>query len=96
MAGYLSDLKRTAAILQAAASTARALKNRSLDERIREWHTAQQPDSRTAAYTMSELVKQFGTSPGLIGNALHRLGWKRRRRWAGGAAYGRYWVPPAV
>ena len=95
MAGYLSDLKLAAAKLQAAASAVRALKNRSLDERIRDWHTVQQSDSRTASYSMSELVAKFGTSPGLIGNALHRMGWERRRKW-GSDSYARYWVPPSV
>jgi hypothetical protein len=50
-------------------------------------------DKRRAYYTMDDFVLLFNTSPGLIGTALHRLGWERRRRWGGNGAYVRYWVP---
>ena len=40
---------------------------------------------------MAELLKQFKTTPGLIGTALHHLGWQHRRNWGKGS-YGRYWV----
>lgn len=71
----------------------RALQSRSLDEKIRDWYSAMPPQERRHFYTMDQFVLLFNTAPGLIGKALHRLGWERQRRWSGGGSYARFWVP---
>lgn len=90
---YMENLKRWSAARHAVTAAAHAYNARPLDEKIRDWYAALPPQQRRASYTMNELVLLFNTAPGLIGTALHRLGWARRRSWHDGGSYARFWVP---
>lgn len=91
---YLENLKREVAEINKRQAEERALRSRPLYVHIQEWFDSLPPDSRSATYTMEQLVQLFNTAPGLIGAALHRLGWERKRRWNSGGAFTRYWIPP--
>lgn len=96
MATYLEKLKRLTAERIQQRAEERARQSRPLHQKIEEYFDSIPPHSRKASYTMDELVILFGTSAGLIGVALHRLGWERKRRWNSGGAFTRYWVPPSA
>ena len=95
MQTYIKTLKALAAERNAATAAARAARSKPLQERIRDWYDSQTPDNRKTSYTMAELVREFRLAPGLIGPALHELGWKRGRSWRAGSPYGRFWQPPS-
>lgn len=90
---YIQRLRQWSADRHAAAAAERAHNARPLEVKIRDWYAALSPEERRPHYTMDELVLIFNAAPGRIGTALHRLGWERRRRWAGRGSYVRYWVP---
>jgi hypothetical protein len=94
MTTYLEGLKRRAAELQERQTAAQLERSRSLECRIRDWYENLPGRERQPSYTMSQLVLLFGTAPGLIGAALHRLQWERKRQWSAGGAFARYWQPP--
>lgn len=93
MSPYLAALKRRVAEIRERQEVERALRARSLDQKIHDWYTELPPQERRLYYTMDDFVLLFDSAPGRIGTALHRLGWERRRRWNGSGTYGRYWVP---
>lgn len=88
---WLEEVKRTSAENNAAGAAARAEQLKPLHVKIEEWYAALPESERHRPYAMDEFVRQFKTAPGLIGNALHQLGWQRGRRWGNGS-YGRYWL----
>lgn len=88
---YLEEVKRYSAEQNAANAARRAEREKPLHVKIQEWWDSLPESERNRPYTMDEFVCQFKTAPGLIGNALHRLGWRRGRKWGKGG-YGRYWV----
>ncbi len=90
---YIRELRQQTAERLAAAAAVRAHAARPLEQKIQDYFAALPPEERRAHYTMSELVLIFGAARGQIGTALHTLGWQRKRRFAGGGSYARYWVP---
>src|SRR5690242_8088231 len=88
---YLADVQRLSVIDREACAAATAERTKPLRDKIQDWRAALPEPEQQREYTMAELVKQFKTTPGLIGTALHQLGWQRRRYWRKGS-YGRYWV----
>ncbi len=90
---YLEDVKRASAESMAASTAARAERLKPLHVKIQEWWATLPETERDRPFTMNEFARQFKTSPGLIGNALHQLGWQRGRRWGKGS-YRRYWLRP--
>ncbi len=90
---YLEALKRRVAEIRGRQEEERALRSRSLDQKIRDWYAALPPQQRRTYYTMDDLVLLFNAAPSRIGMALHRLGWERRRRWHDDGSYARFWVP---
>jgi hypothetical protein len=93
MSTYLEGLKRLAVEHRARQTAKQLERSRSLEDRIRHWYEDLPPQERRTRYTMNQLVLLFGTAPGLIGAALHRLGWRRKRNWRTGGPYDRYWDP---
>lgn len=93
MSTYLERVKRLAAERHAQEIARQLERSRSLEERIQSWYATLPPQDRRLRYTMDQLVILFGTAPGLIGTALHRLGWERKRQYTGPGGYTRYWVP---
>lgn len=93
---YIRELRQQTAERHAAAAAIRAHNARPLEVKIQEYFAALPPEERRPHYTMDELVLIFNTAPGRIGTALHTLGWQRKRRFAGGGSYSRFWVPPST
>ena len=91
MRGYIEQVVRYASEQLAMAEASRALRCRPLPLKIQHWWNLRHTPTMTVS--MEELVREFNTSPGLIGNALHHLGWQRKRSWGNGG-YRRYWVAP--
>lgn len=91
---YIQQLRQATAERLAAAAAIRAHNARPLDQKIQDFFAALPPEERRAQYKMSELVLIFNVASSRIGTALHAAGWQRKRRFAGGGSYARYWVPP--
>jgi hypothetical protein len=91
---YMADLKRETEAMLAALAVERAEQLKPLHVKIQDWHGSLPHPHRKPHYTMDELVQQFNMAPRFIGEALHKLGWQRKRKWDGGGPYGRYWIPP--
>ena len=70
--------------------------NRSLANRIAEWWHCLPDSQRKLEYSMDQLTGLFDTCPQVLGPTLLTLGWVRRRSWAAGESYRRYWVPPGM
>jgi hypothetical protein len=90
MSAYLAELKREAAAANARAERQRAMSDRPLQVRIRDWWQALPEPARGHGYSMEDLTKIFGASGAQIGQALHALGWRRYRVWGPGP-YRRLW-----
>jgi hypothetical protein len=91
MAEWLEEVKKLSSMDAAEQAAAHAERLKPLHVKIQEWWAALPESERQRPYTMDEFSQQFKTAPGLIGKALHQLGWRRGRRWGTGS-YGRYWV----
>ena len=95
MSGYLNRLKAHAAAQRDRHAAQQRERCKRLRDRIEQWMEALPPHERKDRYTMEELVAQIKASPGQIGEALHDLGWQRRRSWKAHGPFYRYWVPPS-
>lgn len=89
MHGYIEQVVRYAEEQRALAEADRTCRCRPLHLKIQDWWNPSFPPARPV--TMDEMVEEFHTAPGLIGTALHQLGWQRKRMWGTGG-YRRYWV----
>jgi len=92
MIAYIEQIQQYAKEQSAIEAAHRELRLKPLYLKIQDWWNLRCPPNSTV--TMDELVREFDTAPGLIGNALHQLGWQRKRIW-GKAGYRRYWVGPS-
>ena len=91
---YIEKLRRMTAERQAQRAKCRPSPPRPLEERIQDWMDSSQQADSQETYTMAELVALYCASANVIGPALHKLGWRRRRSWRSDGPYGRHWLPP--
>ena len=100
---YIERLTREAAEVHATRAAAQAKQKaeatpppvKPLHERIAEWYNGLSPAERAEVYSMDELAGRFPTHRGYLGVALHKLGWRRGRRYDADGPHRRFWRPPA-
>ena len=91
---YIEDLRRQAAEHREHRADQRREETASLEDRIRHWYEELPATERKLYYRMQDFVVLFGGSPAVIGEALWRLGWTRKRRWRAESPSRRVWEPP--
>lgn len=91
MIAYIAQIEKYAREQRGIETAQRELRLKLLHLKIQEWWNLR--SSQQTTVKMDELVREFIAAPGLIGNALHHLGWQRKRMWGTGG-YRRYWVAP--
>jgi hypothetical protein len=96
MSAYLEDLKRLTAERRAGRAVVLSERNKPLTETITEWFDALPGSEQCRRYKMQEFVDWFGVAPSLIGPALFKLGWQRKRGWRVSEPFSNYWIPPSA
>ncbi len=64
-----------------------------LENRFVIWFNSLPPLTRQRYFSMSEFEQALHTQGKYLSPVLLKLGWQRKRVWAG-QRYGRYWIPP--
>ena len=90
MSAYTSQLNRDCELALAAPPIPRL----TLSQRLTEWHGSLPAVARYRPFSMLEIEAAMKTQGRYIGEALTRLGWKRKRVWSTHGSYYRYWMPP--
>lgn len=92
--GYIQQLENNREQLRAQRAKQKALQSVPLTDRIERWWCSIPECDRQNFYRIEYLSQAFNTVPRLIGPALFKLGWVRKRLWKVGYPHYRVWHPP--